>query len=202
MRIVQSEFTKSAIFPQDYPSSAFADIAFVGRSNVGKSSLINTVLNRKALAKVSASPGKTRLLNFFKIRFKIDETGQEGFLHFVDLPGYGYAKVSNSERNAWRKMIGTYFTERKQLRGVISIVDIRHRADPKDKMMVEMLRNSNVPFLIVATKCDKIKKTKIQSHLKNLQNDLVIEQNQITSFSALKKLGVQQVISWISGKIL
>ncbi|MBT3168452.1 MAG: YihA family ribosome biogenesis GTP-binding protein [Candidatus Cloacimonetes bacterium] len=202
MRFVESNFIKSAVYPKDYPSSEFTDIAFVGKSNVGKSSLINTLLNRKAIAKVSSTPGKTRLVNFFKIRFKIDETDEFGFLNFVDLPGYGYAKVSKTERAAWRKMVGTFFEERIQLRGVIFIVDVRHKADPKDAVMLQMLQNNNIPFLVVASKCDKIKKSQINKYLSPLQKAFELENNQITHFSSLKKIGIQKVTNWISNRIL
>ena len=109
IRIVDSVFIKSAVKPADYPPIEFTDIAFVGRSNVGKSSMINTILQRKMIAKVSSTPGKTRLINFFKIRFK-DASQNDGYVTLVDLPGYGYAKVGKVEREKWKKMIVSYFT--------------------------------------------------------------------------------------------
>ncbi len=201
IRIVESKFIKSAVKPADFPASAYRDIAFAGKSNVGKSSLINTVLNRKAIAKISSTPGKTKLLNFFEIRFKHNED-LEGFVNFVDLPGYGYAKVSKIERNKWRLMLEDFFKFREQLKGVLLLVDIRHKADPKDMMMVEMLRNNNIPFAIVATKSDKIAKSKIPGTLKKLKEGLQAKDISMMPFSSLKKSGKEQLLGWIENQIL
>ncbi len=199
IRILESAFVKSAVNPQDYHINAFADIAFVGKSNVGKSSLINTILSRKILAKVSSTPGKTKLINFFDIRFKtVDD--EEGFVNFVDLPGYGYAKVSKSERASWKKMIQNYLIQRLNLRGVLLLVDIRHKADKKDLIMIEMLKSNKINFTIVATKSDKIRKSKIQSQLENLRKELGVP-NKIIPFSSLKKTGINGVLNWISDTI-
>jgi len=201
IRIVESQFIKSAVKPVDYPPSPFSDIAFSGKSNVGKSSLINTILNRKMIAKTSSTPGKTRLINFFEIRFKTDEN-EDGFLNFVDLPGYGYAKVSKTERNSWKIMVNDFFRKREQLKGVILLVDIRHKADPKDLVMLEMLKINGINFLVVATKSDKIPKTKMQLYLKKLRAGLNVDKKDIITFSSLKKNGVDDVLNWISKQIL
>lgn len=199
IRIIESKFIKSAIKPKDYPASSFCEIAFSGKSNVGKSSLINTLLNRKAIAKVSGTPGKTRLINFFEIRFKTADE-ECGFVNFVDLPGYGYAKVSKTDRESWKKMIEDFFKKRLQLKGVILIVDIRHKADPKDMIMVQMLKISEIPFLIVATKSDKIAKSKIASVIKKLT--IEFNSKNIIPFSSLKKTGILEVLNWIAELIL
>ena len=201
LRIVESEFIKSAIKPNDYPASPYADIAFVGKSNVGKSALINTLLNRKAIAKVSRTPGKTRLINFFEIRFKTEEN-EDGFVNFVDLPGYGYAKVSKNERTAWKKMILNYFENRLNLKGVIALVDIRHSADSKDIIMLKMLRDEGIPFAVVATKSDKIAKSKLPACLKKLSAGLEVNDKNIYSFSSLKKTGIEDILNWIDNQIL
>ncbi|MCK4695984.1 MAG: YihA family ribosome biogenesis GTP-binding protein, partial [Candidatus Cloacimonetes bacterium] len=177
------------------------EIAFVGKSNVGKSSLINTILNRKAIAKISRTPGKTRLINFFEIRFKTNNE-KEGFIYFVDLPGYGYAKVSKAERESWKKMIQNYFDKRLQLKGVIAIIDIRHKADPKDIIMFEMLKKKGIPFAVIATKSDKIGKSKIMKTIKKLKSELQIENQEILPFSSLKKIGINEILNWISNQIL
>lgn len=201
IRIVDSVFVKSAVKSADYPPMEFTDIAFVGRSNVGKSSMINTILQRKMIAKVSSTPGKTKLINFFKIRFK-DASQEDGYVTIVDLPGYGYAKVGKVEREKWKKMINTYFEKRESLAGVVVLVDIRHSANPKDIVMIEMLKNYNIPYLIVATKSDKIKKTLYKKELKKLATGLQIAEKDIMAFSSLKKVGVEKVLSWMEKIIL
>jgi len=197
MRIVESKFIKSAVKPNQYPPSAFSDFAFVGKSNVGKSSLINTILNRKSIAKVSGTPGKTRLINFFEIRFK-NKNEEDGYVNFVDLLGYGYARVSKTERESWGKMILDYFANRIQLKGVVMLVDIRHKVDPKDKMMLEMLIQNNIPYIVAATKSDKLAKSTINKTIKSLASGLEIKPSRIKPVSSLKKTGFMQILEWIS----
>jgi len=201
IRIVESKFIKSAVLPKDYPLSDYTDIAFAGKSNVGKSSMINTILNRKAIAKISSTPGKTRLINFFEIRFKTDVQDETGFVNFIDLPGYGYAKISKTERNSWRKMVENYFTKREQITGVVILVDIRHKADPKDIVMIDMLKSGNIPFKIVATKSDKIAKSKIRNVLNKLALELSVGTEDLIAFSSLKKRGIPAVLGWIQTRI-
>jgi GTP-binding protein len=200
MRIVESEFVKSAVKPDQYPASQYSDIAFAGKSNVGKSSLLNTLLGRKRIAKISSTPGKTRLINFFSVRFKTGEEEENGFVNFTDLPGYGYAKVSKKERDSWKKMLSKYFNYRHQLRAVIMLVDIRHKADAKDKMMIEMLRESNIDFITVATKSDKIPKNKILKTTKNLKAEFGI--SEMIAVSSLKKTGIDKLLQRINELIL
>jgi len=190
MRVINSSFIKSACYPCDFPDITNLEIAFVGKSNVGKSSLINTILNRRNLVKTSVKPGKTRLINFFGVsclgadKKKIDLT-------FVDLPGYGYANVPDNLKNSWKKMIERYFFKRKQLKAVVLLVDIRHKCDPKDQIMQEMLEQMNIPYLLVGTKADKIAKNKIKAIVKKKFTKKVMP------FSALKKTGIQGVLDWI-----
>ena len=202
MRIVESKFVKSAVKPKDYYPTAFAEIAFAGKSNVGKSTLINTLLNRKSIAKVSNKSGKTRLINFFEIRFKVDKNELEGFFSFVDLPGYGYAKVSKTKRDSWKQMILTFFENRKQLRGVVVLVDIRHKADPKDVLMIQMLQSMNIPFMIAATKSDKIPKSKADSAVMKLKDGLNLKGQKIYTCSSLKKRGIDNILNWITDQII
>ena len=201
MRIVESKFIKSATKPDQYHPSHYIEIAFAGKSNVGKSSLINTVLGRKSIAKVSGTPGKTRLINFFEIRFKNDKN-ENGFLSFVDLPGYGYAKVSKTERAAWKRMIMTYLESRLNLNGVLLLVDIRHKADPKDILTLQMLKESNIPFAIAVTKSDKIAKSKIPSVLKILAAGLQVKKEDLFPVSSLKKTGIEAILKWINSRVL
>jgi GTP-binding protein len=191
----ESEFIKSAVLPEHYAHNSFCDIAFAGKSNVGKSSLINALLNRKQIAKVSSTPGKTRNINFFKVRFKNAEN-IEGFINFVDLPGYGYAKISKKERDSWKQMLELYFTNRIELKGVVLLIDIRHPKDEKDEMMLALLQQFDIPFLIVATKADKIG-TKAVTAINRFSADFHIEKEQITAVSSKTKKGLPALFHWI-----
>jgi len=197
LRIVESSFIKSAVKSSQYPEDGFWDIAFAGKSNVGKSSFINTLTGRKLLAKTSGTPGKTRLVNFFRIRYKLDAYDTSGFLNFVDLPGYGFAKVPLSEKEAWKTMISEYIKQRKTLAGFIVLVDIRHDADPKDVTLIEMLKQESIPFCVCATKTDKIGKTKQQSSLASLRKKLGVSPAPIFPVSSLTKTGMEPVLEWM-----
>lgn len=197
MRIVESIFIKSAVKPSQYPEDELADIAFAGKSNVGKSSFINTLTGRKLLAKTSGTPGKTRLVNFFRIRYKLDAYETTGFLNFVDLPGYGFAKVPISAKEAWKVMISDYIKHRKTLAGFIVLVDIRHAADPKDILLIDMLKQESIPFCVCATKADKIGKTRQQSSLAALRKNLGISPAPIFPVSSLDKTGMEPVFEWM-----
>ena len=243
MRIVGSKYITSAVNPKSYPDTPWKDFAFVGRSNVGKYSMINTITNRKLLAKIANKPGKTRLINFFEIVYKTekhscnmisieksqesssivinenykdthDEATEEttGCFGLIDLPGYGYAKVSKTERDLWQKMINSFFQYRKQLAGAVVLVDIRHDPDPKDIMMIKMLVDLKVNYMIAATKCDKIPKNKIRGQLKKYVNELkdTTSKNSsseseigsfICEFSSLKKIGIDNILNWIEKSI-
>ena len=155
MNVNHADIVISAVQPEQYPKTNLPEIALAGRSNVGKSSFINTLVNRKNLARTSGKPGKTQTLNFYII---------EDCLHFVDVPGYGYAKVSKVERAKWGKMIETYLTEREQLKAVVSLVDMRHAPSVEDVQMYEFLKYYNIPVIVVATKCDKIPRGKWNKH--------------------------------------
>ncbi|PFO03534.1 YihA family ribosome biogenesis GTP-binding protein [Bacillus sp. AFS076308] len=168
MKVVSSDIVISAVKPEQYPETELPEFALAGRSNVGKSSFINKMLNRKGLARISSKPGKTQTLNFYLIN---------EILHFVDVPGYGYAKVSKTERAAWGKMIETYFTTREQLRAVVLIVDLRHPPTTDDVMMYDFLKHYEIPCIIIATKADKIPKGKWQKHLKVTRETLELDQN-------------------------
>ena len=155
MNVHHADIVISAVQPEQYPKTNLPEIALAGRSNVGKSSFINTLVNRKNLARTSGKPGKTQTLNFYII---------EDSLHFVDVPGYGYAKVSKTERAKWGQMIETYLTEREQLKAVVSLVDMRHAPSTEDIQMYEFLKYYNIPVIVVATKCDKIPRGKWNKH--------------------------------------
>lgn len=200
IRFVQSFFVKSAVDPADYPASAYPEFAFAGRSNVGKSTLINLLTSQRTLAKTSSHPGKTRLLNFFLIRYK-NEDDSQGFLQLTDLPGYGYAEVSQAEQEKWRKMISKYFEQRPQLRSIIVLVDIRHPADKKDVQLLDILRLRKIDHCIVATKADKIPKTKIAGTLKTLRQGLGLADEPLYAVSALNNTGMEAILEWIGTRL-
>jgi GTP-binding protein len=166
MKVTSSEIVISAVKPDQYPAVDLPEIALAGRSNVGKSSFINKMLARKGLARISSKPGKTQTLNFYIIN---------EVLHFVDVPGYGYAKVSKKEREAWGKMIETYITTREQLRAVVLLIDVRHPPSKDDVLMYGFLKHYDIPTIIVATKADKIPKGKWQKHVKVIKDTLNME---------------------------
>lgn len=181
MIIRKAEFYKTAVNKSQYPEDIKPEIAFVGRSNVGKSSLINTMLNRKAIARVSSQPGKTRVINFYNIN---------DLLYFVDLPGYGYAKVSKDEKNAWGRMIEEYLFTRESLMDVVLLVDIRHEPTSDDKLMYNWIKQSRKNVTIVATKCDKISRGQYQKHLLMIKKSLEVHnEDKIVLFSSELKLG-------------
>ncbi|WP_251549430.1 ribosome biogenesis GTP-binding protein YihA/YsxC [Neobacillus muris] len=185
MKVVSSDIVISAVKPEQYPATDLPEFALAGRSNVGKSSFINRMLNRKGLARISSKPGKTQTLNFFLIN---------EVLHFVDVPGYGYAKVSKTERAAWGRMIETYFTTREQLRAVVLIVDLRHPPTEDDVMMYDFLKHYELPCIVIATKADKIPKGKWQKHLKVTKETLQLEKDDhIVVFSSETGEGKDQV---------
>jgi len=163
VRGVRAAFAGSAAGPQGYPKGDLPEVAVAGRSNVGKSTLINALLGRKALAKTSATPGKTRLINFFDVG---------GRFHLVDLPGYGYARVPKGERAAWGPRIERYLTGRDALRLVVLLVDIRHPAQERDHQMVAWLEHHKLPVLVVATKRDKLGRGAAGKAVAGLERDL------------------------------
>lgn len=171
------------------PHNEGIEIAFAGKSNVGKSSLINGLLNRKALARTSSQPGKTQTINFYKVN--------DSF-YFVDLPGYGYAKVSASEREKWGKMIERYLHSSEQLVLVFLLIDIRHEPSANDKMMYDWICHNGFTPVIIATKLDKIKRSQLQKNLKIIRNKLEMDKDGlIFPYSALSKQGKDEILDYI-----
>ena len=174
----------SATNKNHYPQDDIPEVALAGRSNVGKSSFINTMLNRKNLARTSGKPGKTQLLNFFNIDDK---------LRFVDVPGYGYARVSKKEREKWGKMIEEYLTTRENLRAVVSLVDLRHEPSADDVQMYEFLKYYEIPVILVATKADKIPRGKWNKHESMIKKKLDFDKSDtFIIFSSVNKTGVEE----------
>ena len=188
-----AEILLSAANKSHYPQDDIPEIALAGRSNVGKSSFINTLLNRKNLARTSGKPCKTQLLNFFNIDDK---------LRFVDVPGYGYAKVSKAERAKWGKMIEEYLTSRDNLRAVVSLVDLRHDPSADDVQMYEFLKYYEIPVIVVATKADKIPRGKWNKHESAIKKKLDFDKtDDFIIFSSVDKTGLDQAWDAILGKI-
>lgn len=186
MKVHNVELVISAVRPAQYPETELPEFALAGRSNVGKSSFINKLIGRKSMARISSKPGKTQTLNFYKI---------EEDLFFVDVPGYGYAKVSKSEREAWGKMIETYITSREQLRAVVQIVDLRHPPSKDDQMMYDFMKHYNIPCIIIATKADKIPKGKWDKHKRIVREGLDMEKGDpLIVFSS--ETGLGQEAAW------
>ncbi len=181
MNIHNASLTISAVSPKQYPASTFPEIAFAGRSNVGKSSFVNRLLNRKSLARTSSKPGKTATINFYNI---------DDCLHLVDLPGYGYAQVSKEEKKKWAAMIETYLSSREQLKCTALLVDARHKPTADDLSMLNWIKAAQGYALVFATKCDKIAKTKLSERLDEIYYTLDLGDDDILiPFSAETDLG-------------
>ncbi|SHJ10651.1 GTP-binding protein [Malonomonas rubra DSM 5091] len=185
MKISSAEFIKSATNPGNYPPPELAEIAFAGRSNVGKSSLINVLVNRKNLVRTSSTPGRTQLLNFFDIN--------QGSFSLVDLPGYGFAKVPLSVKKAWGPMMRTYLERRECLKAVIFILDIRRTPREEDIQMLDWLEEFEVPTIPVITKIDKLKRGQRDKQIKEIATTTGLPSDVFSLFSALTKEGKDDI---------
>ncbi|ABQ28332.1 ribosome biogenesis GTP-binding protein YihA/YsxC [Geotalea uraniireducens] len=190
MVIKNVEFIKSATRPAHYPAGDFPEIAFAGRSNVGKSSLINVLVNRKSLVRTSSTPGRTQLINFFDVN---------GEFTLVDLPGYGFARVPLAVKKEWGPMMETYLSKRSNLRGVILILDIRRTPVAEDVQMLHWLRAYSVKPIIVVTKCDKVSKNERAKQAAVIAQTIGIQMAELNFFSALSKEGKDQIWQRIEG---
>lgn len=191
MKIRSAVFELGAVKPVQWPTDGLPEVAFIGRSNVGKSSLINKLLGRKSLARVSGTPGKTRETNFYRINEKF---------RLVDLPGYGYATVSKSERTRFQKMLETYLTERTVLRRVVQLMDIRHPPSAMDVAVHEWLLALDAPVVIVATKSDKLSKSAITKSLSMIRQTLSTPAELIAT-SAETGAGIAEVWAYLDGQL-
>ena len=185
MNVKNQKFEISAVSPKQYPKNELPQIVLVGKSNVGKSSFINTMINRKALARTSSEPGKTRQINFYNIDEKF---------YFVDLPGYGYSKMSKQEQDKVGSFIEQYLVKSKNIALVIFLIDIRHNPTENDRLMYDYIIRSGLPFIILANKADKIATTKVEGIVKDLQKQInPIGDNTMLPFSAEKKIYTEDV---------
>ena len=189
MVIKKAELETVAVIKNQYPEDNTAEIAFAGRSNVGKSSLLNLLTNRRSLARVSGNPGKTRTINFYRINdaFRI-----------VDLPGYGYAKLSKSVTENWGAMMEAYFQNRQGLKKVVQLVDIRHAPSAQDQQMYDYLRHYGLDGIVVATKADKVSRNELQKCIKTIRQTLKLgSEDLVIPVSALKKTGYEELLAEI-----
>ena len=194
-KIKNSDFVTSAVKKDQYPVTGLPEIAFVGRSNVGKSSIINALTNRRKLAKVSQTPGKTRLINFFEIN--------NNELYLVDLPGYGYAKVSKTEKASWGNTIETYLGSREELKRVVLLVDSRHKPTADDIQMHEWIKFYGYDEVIIATKSDKLSNNELRKSEKIIKDTLKLgKEDKLYFFSSVNKKGKDELIDKLFGPLV
>jgi GTP-binding protein len=184
MIIRSAKFICSAVTPEQYPLDDLPEVAFAGRSNVGKSSLINKILNRKKLVRTSKTPGRTQLLNFFEIN---------DLWRFVDLPGYGYAKVPKEVQKRWRPMVENYLTTRVNLRGMVWLLDIRREVSKEDLTLWDWLRTKQLTVIVVITKADKLSKNKRNKQAASIAKSLGMKARELIQFSATSGEGKEEI---------
>ena len=189
LNLQQAEFVRSAAGPRDFPRDSLPQVVFAGRSNVGKSSVINRLLNRKNFARVGAAPGKTTHINYFRI---------DGKLYLVDLPGYGYAKVSHQEKERWARLIQSWFDDSGLMSLGILIVDSRHKPSADDVVMADYFKATGRPFAVVANKLDKLKKSEIDPNMTLIRETLALDESvKLIPFAAEKGAGKEDLIHLI-----
>ena len=194
MIIKNPKFEISAVSPKQYPNNHLPEIVLAGKSNVGKSSFINTLINRKGLARTSSTPGKTRQINFYNM---------DGLFYFVDLPGYGYSKMSKEEQIRVGNFIEKYLAIRENINLIILVLDIRHKPTEDDKMMYNYIRNTNIPFIIIANKADKIAITKVDAAVEEMKKELnILAGTVVIPFSSERKIYSEKTWEEISKMII
>jgi GTP-binding protein len=191
IRVLDAQFVTTAVEPKGYPAGHTAEVAFVGRSNVGKSSMINALTGRKKLVRVSNTPGRTRTLNFFDV--DLERGTQRHRVRLADLPGYGFAKASKTDKAQWVKMITTYLEKRHHLEAVVSIIDAEIGPTPDDLTTLDYLQAHNRRVMVVATKIDRLTKAQRKPRLHQLAEQLSLPLEAVLPFSSVEKLGVDEV---------
>ena len=204
IKIIKSDYVTSAVRSSQYPTEILPEIVFIGRSNVGKSSLINSLCNRKNLARTSQTPGKTQTINFYKVTLKFLTTDNLTIypaIHLVDLPGYGYAKTSKTNRIVWAKFIDEYLKKSPQIKFVCQLVDIRHAPQDSDLETFENILEKNLPVLIVATKSDKVSKNERAKNLAVIKKTFNIEELPILPYSSKNNEGHSDLLDVIADSL-
>ncbi len=184
MLVKNPKFEISAVSPKQYPNSNLPEIVLAGKSNVGKSTFVNTLINRKGLARTSSEPGKTRQINFYNMDDKF---------YFVDLPGYGYSKMSKQEQGKVGKFIEEYLFSRKKISLTVLLIDIRHQPGENDKLMFNYLKSTGLPFIVIANKADKIAVTKVNSYLEDIKKELKDTSVPIFAFSSQRRIYTEAI---------
>ena len=200
--ITQGKYIASAVRKDQYPEEDLPEIVFIGRSNVGKSSLINSLTRVNNLARVSSQPGKTQTINFFEVGVKIAEVEERKAFYLVDLPGYGYAKTGKENRKIWSKFIEEYFLTSPRLRFVCQLIDIRHEPMASDVDMFNWLVDNDIPVLIIATKADKIGKNARAKNIAAIKRKLGIKEISVLPYSSLKNEGRSDLLDVIGDSLL
>jgi GTP-binding protein len=184
MKIINAEWLATAAGPDGFPRPTASEVAFLGRSNVGKSSLLNALVQRKKLARISSAPGKTRLIHFYRV----ERPGLE--INLVDLPGYGYAKVSKSERARWRGLVESYLEGRPSLRAAVLLQDLRRDFSEDETLLIDWLHEREIPVVLAITKVDKLKSMRRKARLNELQKSIELPKSCVVATSAEKRIGI------------
>lgn len=200
--ITQGSYVASAVNKEQYPQVDLPEIVFMGRSNVGKSSLINSLTRVNNLARVSSQPGKTQTINFFEVGVKIAEADERKAFYLVDLPGYGYAKTGKERRKIWSKFIEEYLLNSVRLQFVCQLIDIRHEPMASDVEMFQWLVKNNIPVLVIATKADKIGKNARNKNIAAIKRKLGIQEISVLPYSSLKNEGRSDLLDVIGDSLL
>lgn len=202
INITKAAYIASAVKMSQYPEEKLPQVAFIGRSNVGKSSLINSLTRVHNLARVSGQPGKTQTINFFELTAKINETGENKLFHLVDLPGYGYAKTGQKNRRQWAKFIEEYFLNSKELRFACQLIDIRHEPMTSDLKMFKWFIENHIPVLVIATKADKISRGAVAKQTAQIRRALGVKGLDILPYSSKKNEGRSDLLDVIFQNLL